>query len=85
MSNPISMSTCPDLLTVPELMSILRVGRNTAYTLINNNEIKHIRVNGKQIRIPKQYLIDYLHSGCDNTGSNGEQVCTGAVRALGGS
>ena len=40
-------------------MPILDIGRNTAYELIRCGKIRSIRI-GKQLRIPKQALIDYL-------------------------
>ncbi|HHY52470.1 MAG TPA: helix-turn-helix domain-containing protein [Clostridiales bacterium] len=48
-----------DVLTIPELAKILRVGRNTAYSLVNSGEIKSVRVRN-QIRIPKSSILEYL-------------------------
>ena len=42
-----------------DLMPILDIGRNTAYELVRCGTIRSIRI-GKQLRIPKQALIDYL-------------------------
>ena len=47
------------VLTVSDIAKILDIGRNTAYDLIRCGKIKSVRV-GKQIRIPKQALIDFL-------------------------
>ena len=49
-------------LRVEDLMPILGIGRNTAYELIRCGKIRSIRI-GKQLRIPKQALIDYLSAG----------------------
>lgn len=49
----------PLVLRVEDLMSILGIGRNTAYELIRCGQIHSIRV-GKQLRIPKEALIEYL-------------------------
>ena len=46
-------------LTVEEAGQILRVGRNTAYDLVRCGKLPSVRV-GKQIRIPRQALLDYL-------------------------
>ena len=46
-------------LRVEDLMLILGIGRNTAYELIRCGKIKSLRI-GKQLRIPKQALIEYL-------------------------
>lgn len=48
-----------DVLLIDDIMNILKVGRNTAYKLINSGEIKSLRI-GRNIRIPKICLIDYL-------------------------
>ena len=49
----------PLTLRVEDLTSILDIGRNTAYELVRCGTIRSIRI-GKQLRIPKQALIDYL-------------------------
>ena len=56
---PTSFDDLPLTLRVEELMPILNIGRNTAYELIRCRKIHSIRI-GKQLRIPKQALIDYL-------------------------
>lgn len=48
------------LLRVEDLMPILGIGRNTAYRLVRTGEIRSIRI-GRQIRIPRQFLIDFLN------------------------
>lgn len=57
-----SYSDIPLTLRVEELMPILGIGRNTAYELISTGQIRGIKV-GRQLRIPKQSLIDFLESG----------------------
>ena len=54
-----SYDELPLTLQVEDLMPILGIGRNTAYELIRCGKIRSIRI-GKQLRIPKQALIDYL-------------------------
>ena len=54
-----SFEDLPLTLTVEEASQILRVGRNTAYDLVRCWKLRSIKV-GKQIRIPKQALQDYL-------------------------
>ena len=46
-------------LRVEDLMPILNIGRNTAYELVRTKQIRSVKV-GRQLRIPKQCLIDYL-------------------------
>ena len=47
------------LLTVPELAVELRIGRNTAYTMVKNGLIRSVRI-GKAIRVPRKALEDFL-------------------------
>ena len=54
-----SYDELPLTLRVEDLTSILDIGRNTAYELIRCGKIRSIRI-GKQLRITKQALIDYL-------------------------
>ena len=54
-----SFDELPLTLRVEDLMPILDIGRNTAYELVRCKKIRSIRI-GKQLRIPKQALIDYL-------------------------
>lgn len=55
----------PDILTVNDLQEALKVGRSTAYNLVQNHEIKTFRV-GKLIRIRREDFIDYMSKKCDN-------------------
>ncbi len=50
----------PDIITIPQLTDMLQIGKNTAYELVANNEIKSIRI-GRIYKIPKQNVIDYLN------------------------
>lgn len=56
----------PDILTVKQMQLALNIGKNAAYSLIHNNEIKHIKI-GRKIRIPKYCLLDYISKSCYNT------------------
>jgi len=49
----------PDILTVEEVCSALNIGKNTAYQLIKNGDLKSIRI-GKVHKIPKIWLIEYV-------------------------
>jgi excisionase family DNA binding protein len=48
-----------DILTVSELAEILYIGKNTAYQLIRDGDIKSFKI-GKSIKIPKFYLENYI-------------------------
>lgn len=49
----------PMILRVEDLMPLLGIGRNTAYELIRSGQIRSIRI-GRQIRIPREALLDFL-------------------------
>jgi excisionase family DNA binding protein len=48
-----------DVVTVPELAKMLRIGRNSAYDLVNGKRIQSVKV-GSQIRIPKSSIIEFI-------------------------
>ena len=50
----------PMVFSVPELARILQIGRNSAYERVKSGQIRSIHI-GKNIRIPKQALLDYLN------------------------
>lgn len=58
-----------DVLQIKDIMDILEIGRNSAYKLISNGSIKSLRI-GRNIRIPKIYLLDYLTTESYNKNSN---------------
>ena len=58
---PITYEHLPLLLTVGEMASVLRIGRNPAYQLVKNGDIQSIRV-GRSIRIPRNALIQFVES-----------------------
>jgi len=49
----------PDVVTVEQLCEMLHIGRNSAYTLIKEKKIRHIRI-GKKIKIPKSMIIEFI-------------------------
>ena len=54
-----NIESLPLLLTVSDLASILRIGRNAAYQLVKDGNIQSIRV-GRSIRIPRKALIQFM-------------------------
>ncbi len=50
-----------DVLTVEDLMTVLRLGKNSVYNLLNKKTISALRVGRKWI-IPKKSVILYLQS-----------------------
>lgn len=53
------ISQLPLVLTVEDLTTVLHIGRNKAYDLVNSKQIQSIKV-GKHIRIPRAALERYL-------------------------
>ena len=51
----------PDVVTIEQLCTMLNVGKNTAYNLINNNIIRSVKI-GRVYKIPKINIIRYLKS-----------------------
>lgn len=54
-------NTYPDVLTVAQVASALRIGKNKAYELINSRVIGSKRI-GRKILVPKSCLVDYIES-----------------------
>ena len=57
------LDSYPDIMTVAELQSALSVGRSKAYALLHDGSIPYITI-GRQIRIPKRNLLDFLAQMC---------------------
>lgn len=49
----------PDVVTVNEVMKMLKVGRNTAWKLIHSGQIRAFNI-GKSVKIPKKSVIEYV-------------------------
>ena len=54
-----NLDDLPLILRVDNLMVLMDVGRNMAYELLRCGRIRSVRI-GKQLRVPKQAVIDYL-------------------------
>lgn len=52
----------PDIVSIKQMMAMLNIGRNTAYSLINTNQIKSIKI-GRIHKIPKTNIIKYIEKG----------------------
>ncbi|MGN0488202.1 MAG: helix-turn-helix domain-containing protein [Ruminococcus sp.] len=51
----------PDVLSIDDLKSMLHIGQNTAYKLLQDDLIKTFRI-GKKYIIPKASVIDFVLS-----------------------
>ena len=54
-------SEYPDVITVEQIMEMLHIGKNAAYSLLKSGEIRTIRI-GRRYIIPKQSIITYISS-----------------------
>ena len=59
--NIVSTQELPLLLSVADVVNVLKIGRNTAYTLLRSGQLKSIRV-GRLIKIPRSALEEYLQN-----------------------
>ena len=50
-----------DIVSVMDLCKMLKIGKNAAYELIKNKQIKSVHI-GKAIRIPKKAIIEFVCS-----------------------
>ena len=55
-----SLGDAPDILTVPEVALLLRIGRNQAYELVRSGRLRCVRFGIRTIRIPKPALVEFL-------------------------
>ncbi len=67
-SSSSALATLPEVLTVREAATILRVGRNQLYQAVARGELGAVRI-GRSIRIPRHALLDLLASATPPTAS----------------
>lgn len=60
------LESYPEVLTVDDVRVILKIGRTKAYNLVSSGKIKSI-VIGKAIRVPKQFLVDYISQSSEQS------------------
>lgn len=58
-------SEYPDIISVYDLMKMLNVCKSTAYSLLQSNQILHVRV-GKKYVIPKKSVVEFIACACYN-------------------
>lgn len=63
------LKSYPDILIFDELVEILNVGVNTTYELLRQNKIYSKKI-GKEYKIPKICVIDYIYNRKENNFSN---------------
>lgn len=65
MTNNVLFCEYPDIVSVEEIQEMLRIGRNSVYTLLKQGLIKSIKI-GKKYIIPKSAVIDFVKTACNN-------------------
>jgi excisionase family DNA binding protein len=58
------LENCPDVLTVMEAAHVLKVGRTTMYRLVQNGEVKYLKI-GRKVLIPRLYLQDFIENNTE--------------------
>jgi excisionase family DNA binding protein len=48
------------IVTVEEMMELLNIGKNTAYKLLENGEVKAFRL-GNKWKVPRESINNYIH------------------------
>lgn len=55
-----------DVLTVPELARLLRIGRNSAYEAIQRGEIPGVIRVGRSIRVSRATVVRWISQGASS-------------------
>ncbi|MEU1660635.1 helix-turn-helix domain-containing protein [Streptomyces griseofuscus] len=63
-----ALSTPEELLTVPQVMARLQLGRSAIYNLIRTHQLASITL-GRARRIPAQQLADFIRTRLDQEAS----------------
>lgn len=66
-------SNYPDVVSIAELQSMLRISRNTAYELVRSGKIRSVKI-GRTYRIPRTAVEDYLNVSCQTENSCEEKA-----------
>ncbi len=57
--------TQDELITIEEVMKILKIGKNTAYRLLEDKKIEAFRI-GNKWKIPRSSVYKYIHAQTHN-------------------
>lgn len=49
----------PDIVSVEDIADMLNLGKSSVYSLLQSDQIRHVRV-GKKYIVPKQAVIDFV-------------------------
>lgn len=71
MSNATRAEELPDILTVDEAATFLRLARSSVYLAIRNRTIPALRI-GRRLVVPKSALLQFLAEVSKEGGAQGE-------------
>ena len=54
-----------DIVSVEDIAAMLHIGKSSAYTLLQSDQIQHVRIGRKYI-VPKQSVVGFLSHPCYN-------------------
>lgn len=57
--------TQEELITIEQVMAILKIGKNTAYRLLEDKKIEAFRI-GNKWKIPRSSVYKYIHAQTHN-------------------
>lgn len=77
--NNVHLADCPDVLTVPEAASILRLSRNGVYAAVQAGQLPVIRM-GRRILVPRAALEQLLSVASKTSTTDEVAVKTGHMR-----
>ena len=64
----------PDVVSVAQFCEMLHIGKSSAYALLQNNRIHHVKV-GKKYIIPKTAVLAFIGEICYNN----KQIINGGL------
>lgn len=62
--SPTLFDTYPDVMSVQQVRSALKIGRTAVYRLLENNEIRCFKI-GNAYKIPKTSLIEFVQRNAE--------------------
>lgn len=54
-----NLSDAPEVMTVPEVATVLRIARNNCYALVRSGRLRSVRI-GRSIRVPRHCVTEFL-------------------------
>lgn len=74
----VNLTEYPEIMTTDQARKILQVGKSKMYELIDNKEIKYIKV-GRNYRFLKKYISDFLERNASDFVGNRQENLKGEI------